>query len=74
MEDESKLALRTVIADAILKARGRRRRKRRIRVVREIPLWAKLLIVVLLALVATVCWIVTDDMFLEIMRRGLERH
>lgn len=73
MDDDSRVALRALIADGIRKAKIARRRKRRPKIVYRVPTWAQLLIAVLLAFVALVILIATDDRFIDAVRRGFAR-
>lgn len=74
MDDDSRVALRALIADGIRKAKiARRRRSARAKIVYRVPTWAQLLIAVLLAFVALVILIATDDRFIDAVRRGFAR-
>ena len=73
MDDDSRVALRALIADGIRKAKTASRRKRRSKIIYRVPTWAQLLIAVLLAFVALVILIATDDRFIDAVRRGFAR-
>lgn len=73
MDDDSRVALRALIADGIRKARTARRRKQKTKIVYRVPNWARLVLAVLLTLVALVILIATDYRFVVAVHRAFFR-